>query len=71
MCTVTVCLSVSREISQMEHCIAAHLSPAQRASPGELHKLLGEFLTRTQSGECTICLSLHFQGTSYETAPTM
>ena len=55
---VCVCLSVSRDISRTERRIAVYLSPAQSASPGEMHKLLDKFLT--QSGE-------RFQCTTYET----
>ena len=66
---LSVCVSVSCEISRTEPRITAHLSPAQRASPGELHKPLDEFLTRTQSGECAICLSLWFERTTFKTTP--
>ena len=55
----------------MERHIAAHLSTARRASPVELHKLLDDFLTWTQSGECTIYLSLRLQCTMFQITPTM
>ena len=66
---VSVCLSVSSEISRTEPRIAVHLSPGQRASPGELHNPLDEFLTRTQSSERAVCLFLRFQRTTFETTP--
>ena len=65
-----LCVSVSREISRTEHRIAVHLSPAQTAFSGEFHKLLDEFLTRTQSGERTVCLSPQFQRATSETTST-
>ena len=45
--TVCVSVSVSREISRTERHVAAHLSSAQRVSPGELHKQFDESFTRT------------------------
>ena len=62
MHTVCVCLCVCvfYEILWTERCIATPLPPVKRALPGELHKLLDDFLTWTQSGECAICLSSWF-----------
>ena len=40
--------------------------PASRASPGEVHKVLDEFITQTQSDECSVCLSLMFQYTTFQ-----
>ena len=57
-----VCLHlyVPHEIPRTEHRIAVLLSPASRALPGQLPKLLDKFLTGTRRGECVICFSLWF-----------
>ena len=60
---LSVCLSEADEISGTKHCMAALLSSAKRASSVGLHKPLFESLTRTQSGERSVCSFLWFKCT--------
>ena len=64
-----LCLPLCSKISRMEGHIVAFLSPVSRASPGKQHKLLVEFLTRTQGGEHSVCLSGQSQHATHETMP--
>ena len=58
---VSVCLCACVcEISRMRR-IAAHLSPVSRASPGKLHRLLDEFFTQMQNGQCVVCFLFGFK----------
>ena len=69
-----ICIGcVSCEISKIGYRIAVDLLSAWRTSCGDLHKLLDKLhvLTRTQSGEYTICLSLRFQYKMFQITSTI